>query len=79
MNKYLTLSLTVASALAQKIPDPLVCEDTPDGLPPFKADSVPCLLREFFFSFFFLLLVRVSWDWGRDWSWSGSICIGIGI
>ncbi|KAI2782079.1 hypothetical protein F4815DRAFT_463667 [Daldinia loculata] len=45
MNKYLTLSLITASALAQKIPDPLICEDTLDGSPPFQADSIPCLLR----------------------------------
>lgn len=45
MNEYLTLSLITASALAQKIPDPLICEDTLDGSPPFQADSIPCLLR----------------------------------
>ncbi|KAI0119628.1 hypothetical protein F4814DRAFT_412782 [Daldinia grandis] len=47
MNRYLTLSFVAASALAlaQEIPDPLICEDTLDGSPPFQADSVPCLLR----------------------------------
>ncbi|KAF3068904.1 hypothetical protein GL218_08173 [Daldinia childiae] len=47
MKKYLTSSLIAASALAlaQKIPDPLICEDTLDGSPAFQADSIPCLLR----------------------------------
>ncbi|KAI0849919.1 hypothetical protein F5Y00DRAFT_268694 [Daldinia vernicosa] len=44
MKKYLTLILTAASALAQKIPDPLLCEDTLDVSPPFQTDSVPRLL-----------------------------------
>lgn len=32
-------------AYAQKpLPDPIICEDTLDGSPPFRANQVPCLL-----------------------------------
>ena len=29
---------------AEAIPDPIICEDTLDGSPPFNSNDVPCLL-----------------------------------
>ncbi|KAI1776146.1 hypothetical protein F4818DRAFT_371961 [Hypoxylon cercidicola] len=37
------LSISTHSALAA-IPDPIICEDTLDGSPPFDSRDVPCLL-----------------------------------
>ncbi|OTA61171.1 hypothetical protein K449DRAFT_71115 [Hypoxylon sp. EC38] len=45
-NMYRHLKL-IALALAlpiQAIPDPIICEDTLDGSPPFNSNDVPCVL-----------------------------------
>ncbi|KAJ7668555.1 hypothetical protein DFH06DRAFT_1321797 [Mycena polygramma] len=38
-----TLSLLFLSAAAQ-VPDPLICEDSIDGKPPFQSNAIPCLV-----------------------------------
>ncbi|KAI0129248.1 hypothetical protein F4776DRAFT_161868 [Hypoxylon sp. NC0597] len=46
MYRHLELiALALALALpTQAIPDPIICEDTLDGSPPFNSNDVPCLL-----------------------------------
>ncbi|KAI2473791.1 hypothetical protein F4781DRAFT_427026 [Annulohypoxylon bovei var. microspora] len=48
MSRHKNLILTaLASSLiapALAIPDPIICEDTLDGSPPFNSNDVPCLL-----------------------------------
>ncbi|OTA92311.1 hypothetical protein M434DRAFT_31978 [Hypoxylon sp. CO27-5] len=39
--KLITLALALP---AHAIPDPIICEDTLDGSPPFNSNDVPCLL-----------------------------------
>ncbi|KAF7347782.1 R3H domain-containing protein [Mycena venus] len=39
------LSLLFFSAAAQSVPNPLICEDSIDGKPPFQSFEIPCLLE----------------------------------
>ncbi|KAL7625481.1 hypothetical protein AAE478_004701 [Parahypoxylon ruwenzoriense] len=49
VHRYLTtLALSIHASIllsyAQSLPDPIICEDTLDGRPPFESRHVPCLL-----------------------------------
>ncbi|KAI0840167.1 hypothetical protein F5Y06DRAFT_294838 [Hypoxylon sp. FL0890] len=45
MYRYLALIVLPLVFHAQALPDPIICEDTLDGSPPFNSNDVPCLLR----------------------------------
>ncbi|KAI0379988.1 hypothetical protein F5Y04DRAFT_111908 [Hypomontagnella monticulosa] len=40
----LTLRLGASAQEHSSLPDPIICEDTLDGSPPFRANQVPCLI-----------------------------------